>query len=40
MTTIMGSLIGTLLKFVFFILVAWGGIVAGKKFRDSKDQKK
>lgn len=39
MTAIMASLIENLIKFAFFVLVAFGGIMAGKKFRDKKDQK-
>ncbi len=40
MGAIVASLLQTLIKAVVLVVVAWGGIVAGKKYRDSKDAKK
>ncbi len=37
MGAIIGSLLQNLIKFVFFIFVAWAGILCGKKYRDHKD---
>ena len=39
MTAILASFLQTAIKFLFFLAVAWGGIVCGKKFRDYKDAK-
>lgn len=39
MTAILGSFLQTLIKFIFFLVVAGGGILCGKKFRDYKDAK-
>ena len=39
MTAILASFLQTAIKFLFFLAVAWGGIVCGKKFRDHKDAK-
>ncbi|WP_166435294.1 hypothetical protein [Lacrimispora indolis] len=37
MTAIFASFLGTAIKFLFFLFLAWGGIVCGKKYRDHKD---
>lgn len=37
MTAIFGSFLQTAIKFLFFLFIAWGGIVCGKKYRDHKD---
>ncbi|WP_166432521.1 hypothetical protein [Lacrimispora amygdalina] len=37
MTALFSSFLGTAIKFLFFLLVSWGGIVCGKKYRDHKD---
>lgn len=37
MTAILGSFLQTAIKFLFFLFLAWGGVVCGKKFRDHKD---
>lgn len=37
MTAVFASFLGTAIKFLFFLVVAWGGIVCGKKYRDHKD---
>lgn len=39
MTAILGSFLQTAIKFIFFLVVAGGGILCGKKFRDYKDAK-
>ncbi len=39
MGAILGSLLQHMIKYVAFILVAWAGIVCGKKYRDHKDAK-
>lgn len=39
MGAILGSLLQNLIKYVVFILIAWAGIVCGKKYRDHKDTK-
>ncbi|WP_278320774.1 hypothetical protein [Clostridium sp. chh4-2] len=31
------SFIGYSIKFIFFIAIAYGGIICGKKYRDHKD---
>ena len=40
MTAILASFLQTAIKFLFFLAVAGGGIVCGKKYRDYKDAKK
>lgn len=40
MGAIVASLVQTLLKAIVLLVVAWGGIVAGKKYKDGKDAKK
>jgi hypothetical protein len=40
MTAILASFLETAIKFVLLLLVAGGGIMCGKKFRDYKDLKK
>lgn len=40
MGAIVASLVETLVKAAVLVFVAWGGIVCGKKYRDSKDAKK
>jgi hypothetical protein len=37
MTAIFASLLEAAIKFLFFLFLAWGGIVCGKKYRDHKD---
>lgn len=37
MTAVFASFLGTAIKFLFFLLISWGGIVCGKKYRDYKD---
>ena len=37
MTAIFASLLINAIKFLFFLFLAWGGIVCGKKYRDRKD---
>lgn len=39
MSAILISFLQTAVKFLFFLALAWGGIVCGKKFRDHKDAK-
>lgn len=39
MELILASFAENLIKFIAFILVAWAGIVCGKKYRDHKDHK-
>lgn len=39
MTAVFTSFLMTAIKFLFFLFLAWGGIVCGKKYRDYKDQK-
>lgn len=39
MTAILASFLQTAIKFLFFLAVAGGGIVCGKKYRDYKDAK-
>ena len=39
MGAIFASLLQNLIKYVLFILIAWAGIVCGKKYRDHKDAK-
>lgn len=39
MGAILGSLAQNLIEVIFFVLIAWAGIVLGKKFRDKKDAK-
>ena len=40
MAAIASSFLGTTIKAVFFAVVAYAGIVMGKKFRDKKDAEK
>ncbi len=40
MTAIFASFLETAIKFLFFLFLAWGGIVCGKKYRDYKDAEK
>lgn len=40
MAAIASSFLGTALKAVVFAVVAYAGIVMGKKFRDKKDAEK
>ena len=37
MIAIFASLLEAAIKFLFFLFLAWGGIVCGKKYRDHKD---
>ncbi|MDR1771384.1 MAG: hypothetical protein LBS02_12205 [Hungatella sp.] len=37
MTAIFASLLEAAIKFLFFLFLAWGGIMCGKKYRDHKD---
>ncbi len=37
MTAILASFLETAIKFLFFLFIAWGGILCGKKYRDYKD---
>lgn len=39
MTAVFISFLQTAIKFVFFLLVAWGGIAGGKKYKDYRDAK-
>lgn len=39
MELIFGSILENLIKFVFYILVAWAGIVCGKKYKNYKMSK-
>ena len=40
MGAIIASLVQNLIKFVILGVIAWGGIIVGKNYRDSKDAKK
>jgi len=40
MGAIIASLLQTLIKAIVLVLVAWGGVMAGKKYRDNKNAKK
>lgn len=40
MGAVAASFLQTAFKFICFIVIAYGGIICGKKFRDSKDKKK
>lgn len=40
MVAVLASFLQTAVKFLFFLFLAWGGIVCGKKFRDHKDAQK
>ncbi len=40
MMEVMGSLLGYGLKVVIFAVIAYAGIMGGKKFRDKKDAQK
>ncbi len=37
MTALLASFLQAAIKFLFFLFIAWGGIVCGKKYRDHKD---
>lgn len=37
MTAVFASFLGAVVKFLFFLAIAWGGIMCGKKYRDHKD---
>lgn len=39
MSAILAGFLQTAIKFLFFLVVAGGGIVCGKKYRDYKDAK-